>query len=234
VGRCGVSRGPQAPPSGKFGVSKPGLGPRGVASQERAIRGNCGRSVAWGGCGLDGHVDCGDDEVVGVERDLRRVINPWSTRVTMIWQGFAMRRALRSGRPSACPARRVPRPRPVTAAVAFIGPAFDPRQGPIRRSHVAVPDVVGLDWNEAVAVLRDVELTASHSDGPAGASPPWVGGVVTAQQPEAGWLVPMGSSITVWLRRGPGSAVVREPRRPSPGPLSAREAVPEPSEEGHA
>jgi PASTA domain len=110
----------------------------------------------------------------------------------------------------------------------FISPALV-RQRPIGKPEIAVPDVVGLDWDEALVILREVDLSASHADGPTGA-----GGVVTAQQPHAGFVVPRGSSITLWVRRGPGSAGFREPRRPKPGPLSARDAVTNPGEEEHA
>lgn len=196
----------------------PGQAHRAPSSRQRA-RGS-GLSTVGDSCGNDG--------VVGsTRRGLRSAINPWSTRATMWWQTAAMRRALR-GRswPSPLPTDRDPRPKPAPTAVAFVGPTLLRRQGSINRPHVAVPDVVGLQWDEAVVVLREVQLIASHADGPAGA-----GGVVTAQQPDAESMVPRGSSITLWVRRGPGSAGVREPRRPRPGPLSARDAVTEPSGE---
>ena len=141
---------------------------------------------------------CGDDGLVGSgQRRLRSAINPWSTRATMWWQTAAMRRALR-GRswPSPLPTDRDPRPKPAPTAVAFVGPTQVRRQGSTNRPHVAVPDVVGLQWDEALVVLREVQLIASHADGPAGA-----GGVVTAQQPDAESMVPRGSSITLWVRR---------------------------------
>jgi PASTA domain len=195
-------------------------------SQDRALEGHeagayaSGLSTVGDSCGNDG-------DVGSVQRGLRSAINPWSTRATMLLQTASMRRALRSRSwPSPLPTDRGPRPKPAPTAVAFTGPTVLRRPGSINRPHVAVPDVVGLQWDEALAVLRGVQLFASRADGPAGA-----GGVVTAQHPDAQSTVPRGSSITLRVRRGPGSAGVREPRRPRPGPLSAHEALTEPSEE---
>ena len=171
---------------------------------------------------------CGDDGIVGsVRRGLRSAINPWSTRATIWWQTIATRRALRTRSwPSPFPPGWDREAKTAPIPVAFVGPMQVRRQGSINRPQVAVPDVVGLQWDDALVILRGVQLKALHADGPAGA-----GGLVTAQQPDAGLVVPRGSSITLWVRRGPGSAGVREPRRPKPGPLSARDAVTEPSSE---
>ena len=67
-------------------------------------------------------------------------------------------------------------------------------------------------------------------DGPPLGALGWPDGVVTDQSPESGAKVPAGSPVTLWLDRGGGSGV-REPRRPKPGPISAREMRYEPIDE---
>jgi hypothetical protein len=86
-----------------------------------------------------------------------------------------------------------------------------------------VPDVVGLSWEVARAALFAARLATVDSKGEVGdlldlGVPP---GVVVAQRPQGGATVVPGSTVTVWLERG-GGAGDREPRRPRPGPLSAR------------
>jgi hypothetical protein len=93
-----------------------------------------------------------------------------------------------------------------------------------RRSTVRVPNVVGLQYDDARDVLRDMALVAVAPDPDA---PPVFGGTVTDQSPEAGAKVPAGSTVTLWVERGGGSGV-REPRRPGPDRGHAREHAPEP------
>ncbi len=97
-----------------------------------------------------------------------------------------------------------------------------------RRSTVRVPHVVGLAWDDAVRVLVEQRLVAVGQDPdgpplPLTASP---SGVVSDQSPESGATVPPGSTVTLWIERGDGSAGVREPRRPKPSPRSARAEPP--------
>ena len=102
-----------------------------------------------------------------------------------------------------------------------------------KRSKVIVPNVVGRRWDDARATLLEKGLVAV---GDPDALPlevsAWHDSVVTDQSPESGARVPAGSTVRLWIgRSGGGSAGVREPRRPSPSPLSARELRPEPSDE---
>lgn len=98
-----------------------------------------------------------------------------------------------------------------------------------RESVVPVPNVIGMTWEEARQVLYADGLLAvsSDPDGPPLAALAWPNGVVTDQSPEPGARVPPGASVILWVQRGGGSGV-REPRRPKPGPRSARELRPEP------
>lgn len=93
-----------------------------------------------------------------------------------------------------------------------------------RRSIVTVPDVVGLSLDDARSVLvqRGLVVVGPDPDGPPLTAAGWPGGVVTDQTPESGAKVPEGSPVTLWLGRGGGSAGVREPRRPAPGPKGLR------------
>jgi transposase-like protein len=95
-----------------------------------------------------------------------------------------------------------------------------------RQSTVVVPSVIGLSANAARTRLGDVGLisVASDPDGPPLSTLAQDGVVVTDQSPEAGAKVPAGSRVTLWVGRDDGgSAGVREPRRPKPTPLAARE-----------
>jgi hypothetical protein len=103
-----------------------------------------------------------------------------------------------------------------------------------RRSTVAVPNVVGMSWDDAREVLLGKQLVAvgPDPDGPPIAALGWPGGIVVDQSPESGAKVPPGSLVRLWLEGGGGGdAGVREPRRPSPKPKSAREMREEPSGE---
>lgn len=102
-----------------------------------------------------------------------------------------------------------------------------------RRSTVVVPQVIGLSGDDARRLLHEHDLVgvSPDPDGPPLAVLGWLDAVVTDQSPEAGATVPPGSPVTLWLGRGRGSAGVREPRRPNPGPRTARAMRHEPSEQ---
>jgi hypothetical protein len=91
-----------------------------------------------------------------------------------------------------------------------------------RRSTVQVPNVIGMSWDDARALLGRNELVAMgpDPDGPPLGALGWPDGVVTDQSPESGAKVPAGSTVTLWIGRG-GSGV-REPRRPKPDPKTGR------------
>jgi len=89
----------------------------------------------------------------------------------------------------------------------------------------AVPDVVGLPWDDARGVLHLARLVAvgPDQDGPPMAELAWrTGAVVVRQDPRPGTRLPPGAPVTVWLERG-GGAGDREPRRPRPAPRSGIE-----------
>ena len=93
-----------------------------------------------------------------------------------------------------------------------------------RSSSITVPNVIGMTWADARRVLAEKGLIAIE---PGSARPPAAAempsGAVTDQSPESGARVPAGSSVTLWVGRGGGSAGVREPRRPLPVVKSAHE-----------
>jgi PASTA domain len=90
--------------------------------------------------------------------------------------------------------------------------------------------VIGRSWPDTRQALHDKLLVAVGPDPdlPPPTAGSWHDRVVTDQSPESGAMVPAGSTVTLWLERGGGSGV-REPRRPKPGPKTARELLPEPS-----
>ena len=92
------------------------------------------------------------------------------------------------------------------------------------REPCVVPDVVGLTFDEARAVLFGARLVAvgPDPDGPSRGALGWPRGVVVKQDPSPGAVLPAGSPVTVWLDSG-GGAGDREPRRPRPTPKSAIE-----------
>ena len=100
---------------------------------------------------------------------------------------------------------------------------------PGHTGRVVVPDVLGLTWTEAGRILDGLHLIAAHADGPEFVDTGRFGGVVVRQDLPAGTVVPTGAWVTLWLASGPGSAGVREPRRPRPGPRTVAEAVSEPT-----
>jgi hypothetical protein len=89
-----------------------------------------------------------------------------------------------------------------------------------RRSRVVVPDVVGLNWDNAHDILLGLNLAAlgRDLDGMTLAPTGWLDGVVVDQDPAPQARTLAGSCVTLWLERGPGSSGVREPRVPLPGP----------------
>ena len=94
-----------------------------------------------------------------------------------------------------------------------------------RRSNVRVPNLRGKTWDDARVALLMVGLVAvrPNPDAPPTDAASWPDAKVVDQSPESGAKVPAGTSVTLWVMRGGGSAGVREPRRPLPGPQSARE-----------
>ncbi len=83
-----------------------------------------------------------------------------------------------------------------------------------------VPDVVGSVWTRARLLLSEFGLAAADPD----TGQPWgqdAGDeeIVLHQVPAPGTRVRVGSSVTLWFRRG-GGAGVREPRRPLPRNLT--------------
>lgn len=99
-----------------------------------------------------------------------------------------------------------------------------------RASKVLVPNVVGLEWSEAQKVLSGYGLAAINAQPNPAIDVGSGGWIVSDQSPESGARVPAGSDVRLWLR-GDGDAGVREPRRPRPTPLSARETAPEPRDQ---
>jgi hypothetical protein len=104
-----------------------------------------------------------------------------------------------------------------------------------RRSSVTVPNVVGRTWTQANEELRGRRLVPVGV-GPDGSvsdaiGPEWPGSVITDQSPESGAKVPPDSPVRLWFERGSGGEGVREPRRPKPDPLTAREERYETSDE---
>ncbi|HEU5429052.1 MAG TPA: PASTA domain-containing protein [Actinocrinis sp.] len=102
-----------------------------------------------------------------------------------------------------------------------------------RRSTVRVPDVVGLARDEARKVLdaKDLRAISADPDGPPLDIAGLPGSVVTDQSPESGARVPPGSPVRLWLGDGGPGPGVREPRRPSPDPKTARQMRDEASDE---
>ncbi|MBN9097460.1 MULTISPECIES: PASTA domain-containing protein [unclassified Pseudonocardia] len=101
-----------------------------------------------------------------------------------------------------------------------------------RQQTVAVPNVVGMSWTTARAVLHEKGLFAEGvgPDGIPVSADEHPNDLVTDQSPESGAMVEPGTVLTLWIGRGGGSAGVREPRRPRPTPLTEHEPLPEPTE----
>jgi transposase-like protein len=93
-----------------------------------------------------------------------------------------------------------------------------------RRSWITVPNLLGQTVDHARRVLDGLDLlaVAADPDGPQLTDPSMQYALVTDQSPESGARVGMGAPVRVWVDRGGGSGV-REPRRPRPTALQARE-----------
>jgi len=114
---------------------------------------------------------------------------------------------------------------------ALIGDQLTEGASRRRESTVVVPNVIGLQWEEASAVLfgRSLVAVGSDPDGLPLTAIATASSVVSDQSPESGAKVLAGSSVTLWLDRGEGG--VREPRRPAPAPRAGRRQLPEPVED---
>ncbi|OBI85258.1 PASTA domain-containing protein [Mycobacterium sp. 1245805.9] len=97
-------------------------------------------------------------------------------------------------------------------------------------ARVTVPNVVGLEWIAAREALNAKGLVAMNAEPDVPTAPESGGWVVTDQSPESGARVKSGSAVRLWLT-GDGGAGVREPRRPRPTPVTAREMRPEPRDQ---
>ena len=91
-----------------------------------------------------------------------------------------------------------------------------------------VPDLVGLTVRIARRIGHEngFVVIGPDADGPPLGALTWPGTwIVTSQDPAAGTRLVRGERVVVRFRQEPGggTAGVREPRRPSPSPLSARE-----------
>ena len=108
------------------------------------------------------------------------------------------------------------------AAAELMSAALD---GPL----VVVPDVVGLEWDTARRVLGSARLMAvsADPDGPPLPALATGGQIVVEQKPAAGERLEVGSSVRLWLGRGPGDAGVREPLHPRPSPRATGGAIDE-------
>lgn len=93
---------------------------------------------------------------------------------------------------------------------------------------------MGLTLDEARSVLMGIGLVPVGPDPDAAplTSAGWPDGVVVDQRPYPGTVLAIGSPVMVWIERGPGSAGVREPRRPIVRPRTASGMVDEQSGEG--
>lgn len=166
-----------------------------------------------------------------IQRAVRRALNPISTRLTMLVQGAATRRLPRGFATFS--------PTPAGWLLSKRGRgrwgSFGRKARPIMNAggQVVVPDVIGLGWDDARAVLHRFRLVAvgPDPDEPPLAALGWPDGVVVDQRPEPGAVLPVGSPVMVWIERGPGSAGVREPRRPHPSPRRAAGMVDEQTDE---
>ena len=94
---------------------------------------------------------------------------------------------------------------------------------------MTVPLVIGLEWTLARAALRERGLLPEVAD-PALShlvDAEVTAYVVTEQKPAAGERVTRHSTVTVWLRRGPGDAGVPAPLEPPPPLRHRRGAIDE-------
>lgn len=94
-----------------------------------------------------------------------------------------------------------------------------------RRRTVPVPDLIGLTSADALAILTQAGLDAVSAtpgidlrDSGKDLRPK----VVVRQYPDPGTRIQAASAVKLWLERGDGEAGVREPRRPTTPPRTAR------------
>jgi hypothetical protein len=94
-----------------------------------------------------------------------------------------------------------------------------------RRRMVKVPDLLGFAWADALAILTRSGLEAVS------ATPleRWQESqedlrpiIVVRQYPDPDTRIHTASTVKLWLERGDGEAGVREPRRPTSPPRTAR------------
>jgi hypothetical protein len=106
---------------------------------------------------------------------------------------------------------------PAATSASSVGQSGDPGRAATELS-IVVPDVIGMSFDDARQALRQSRLVpvGPDPDGPSLFVLGLSGAVVVNQDPKAGAMSSPGSSVTVWLGRGGGSAGVREPRRPKP------------------
>jgi hypothetical protein len=196
----------------------------------KRLRGWHERSSADGGAALEALSDIGalrrllDQAELAAVRTARGSAKTWSeiaTRLGVTRQSAWERWRDLDDEAAASPARDV------------LGDLADAAAREITRARheslVAVPDVMGLEWETARRVLSSARLVAVSAD-PDGPPIPVLqtnGSVVVEQKPSPGERVKAGSPVTLWFGRGPGSAGVREPLRPRPSPRSTGGAVDE-------
>jgi hypothetical protein len=132
-----------------------------------------------------------------IERRARRLVNPISTRVTMLVQAGPFSR------------RRLPR------GFASYGPGGQLTD----TASVTMPAVIGMGCTAAVELLRHTGLSVVAL-GENNKPTPLDSRVVVRQFPAAGRPLPTGFSVRIWLGDAPGSAGDREPRVPKPSPPS--------------
>jgi len=184
------------------------------------------RGTAEGDAALDALSDVGalrrllDEAVLAAVRAARGRTKSWAEIATRLgvtrqsaWERW---RDLDDVRPAADEAAAGLWAATEEAATELVAAALD-------EPPVAVPDVVGLEWETARRVLAAARLVAVSAD-PDGPPP---GGVVVEQKPGAGERVEPRSSVRLWLGRGPGDAGVREPLHPRPTPRATGGAIDE-------
>ena len=150
-----------------------------------------------------------DEAELSAVRAARRRGSSWAEIATML--GVTRQSAWEKWRELDEPGGSAPESGPVERAIGRAARAAR------RQGTVSVPDVVGMQWENARSVLREHELVATCDD--ADVLPDQV---VVDQSPESGARVAAGTTVRLWLARGGGGSGVREPRRPVPEPRSGR------------
>jgi PASTA domain len=156
-----------------------------------------------------------------IQQAMRRALAPMSSQLTRLVHGANRRRRSAAGPAPAWRRRRSGRFRATRShrlqeSRSWSGDA-------VSSGTVVLPDLVGMSVDGARQLLRSMHLQpmAADPDGPPLTEIGWPDGVVVAQLPDPGTPVPAGSGVRLWVERGPGSAGVREPRRPRPQPHRA-------------